>query len=148
MTYSTLQTITKAYLIGDNKLPPESEAFIALAEGALIEVATKADSMHLTLPVLHAAGSNILRKGHGGYVIRFPLVPKYTYVIGTDASEDVDIDQELCYAVARLIARDVSKDKGGLHIKVADRIIKDYNAKVYEILDSSVEDLDLETCTV
>jgi len=148
MTYSTLKIITEAFLIGDNKLPPKQESFLVLAEGALIEVATRADTMRLTVPLTHASGSNILRKGHGGHVIIFPVTPEYSASEEVVDATTVDIEHELCYAVGRLIARDISKDKGGLHMKVADRIIKDYNAKVYEILDSSVEDEVALTCMV
>ena len=61
-------------------------------------------------------------------MIRVPAVPL--------VDEDIlDIDEELTFAVARYLASYLSKEKGGIHVNAADRIIKDYNAKTWEILD-------------
>lgn len=144
MTYQVLQSVTAGLLTGDNKLPADEEVLSGLVSYALTTVATKADSLHLmTLDVT----ADVLRLAQGDYLIRRPAVP----AIGSDA---LDIDDELGFAVARLVASMLSKDKGGIHVQAADRIILDYNAKVYEILhqmhaeiiDEDIQD-DCATCT-
>lgn len=125
MTYQVLKSITAGLLTGDNKLTTEADVLLGMVSYALTTVATKADSLHLM--TLDTSG-DILRLGHGDYVIRRPQLPVF------DADE-LDIDDELGYAVARLLAGMVSKEKGGIHNGAAERIILDYNAKVYEIID-------------
>ena len=123
MTYSELKSLTSGLLIADTSLPIDVEVLKGLVQYALTTVATKADSLHL---MTLNKDENILRLAQGDYLIRIPDVP--------NSDEDpVDIDDELIFAVARYIASYISKEKGGIHAQIADRIIKDYNAKVYEI---------------
>ena len=114
---------------------------LILLEDALVEVATRAEALHLMETRDNLAGHKVLRMGQGDYVIRFPKLP----AIGVD---EIDIDHELCPVVARLIAATVSKEKGGIHAGKANRVILDYNAKVYELLDGSEADTDTEICTI
>ena len=125
MTYQTLQNLTAGLLTGDNRLPNEPEIVLSMLEYALTTVATKADSLHL---MTLSTEVDVLRMSVGDYLIRRPALP----ILLTD---NLDIDDELGFAVARLIASMVSKEKGGIHVQAADRIILDYNAKVYEIID-------------
>ena len=125
MTYQTLQNLIAGLLTGDNRLPNEPEIVLSMLEYALTTVATKADSLHL---MTLSTEVDVLRMGVGDYLIRRPSLP----ILLTD---NLDIDDELGFAVARLIASMVSKEKGGIHVQAADRIILDYNAKVYEIID-------------
>ena len=125
MTYDELKNITSGLLIGDVALPQDEDVLRGLVKYALTTVATQANSMRLmtldeTRPILRLAG--------GDYYIRVPDTPE-------DGVDLVDIDDELVFAVARYIASYISKGKGGIHVNAADRIIKDYNAKVYEITD-------------
>lgn len=125
MTYLQLKSITTALLTGDNKLPTDADVLHGMVSYALTTVAMKADSLHL---MTLSTDGDILRLGSGDYVIRRPAVP----VLDTDVT---DIDEELNYAVARYLAGMVSKEKGAIHNAAAERIILDYNAKTYEIID-------------
>ena len=144
MTYQILQNVTAGLLTGDNRLPNEEEIVLALLSYAITTVATKADSLHL---MTLSTDVDVLRLAQGDYLIRRPNLPELL-------TDELDIDDELGFAVARLIASMVSKDKGGIHVQAADRIILDYNAKVYEIihqmqteiLDENIQD-DCSTCT-
>ena len=124
MTYQFLQNITTGLLTGDNKLPTDDDVLLSLLSYALTTVATKADSLHL---MTLSTEVEVLRLGQGDYLIRRPNLPLSVY-------DTIDIDEELGFAVARLIASMVSKEKGGIHVQAADRMILDYNAKVYEII--------------
>lgn len=125
MTYQVLQNVIAGLLTGDNRLPNEPEVVLGLLNYALTTVATKADSLHL---MTLSTEVDVLRLAQGDYLIRRPNLP----ILLTD---ELDIDDELGFAVARLIASMVSKEKGGIHVQAADRIILDYNAKVYEIIE-------------
>ena len=134
MTYKMLKNITSGLLIGDNKLPEDPEVLLGLVQYALTTVATQADSLHL---MTLSTTANVLRLAQGDYLIRMPEVPAL--------SEDViDIDEELTFAVARYIASYLSREKGGIHVQAADRIIKDYNAKTYEITEQMQAEADFE----
>ena len=125
MTYGEFKDLATGLLIGDNKLPPTPGVLSGLVKHALTTVAMQAESLHL---MTLSTTADILRIAHGDYLIRKPIAP----VLDTDV---LDIDEELTYAVARYLASYISKDKGGIHVNAADRIIKDYNGKTYEILD-------------
>ncbi len=125
MTYTTLNNILTGLLLGDNTIPKDPEVMKGLVQYALTTVAMQADSLHLmTLSVT----DNVLRLTQGDYMIRVPAVP----LLDTD---EVDIDDELVFAVARYMASYLSKEKGGIHVNAADRIVKDYNAKTWEVLE-------------
>jgi len=125
MTYSMLKNITTGLLTGDNVLPSDSDVLSGLLQYALTTVAMQADSLHL---MTLSTTADVLRLAQGDYLIRTPATP----ILDTDL---VDIDEELMFAVARYLASYISKEKGGIHVQAADRIIKDYNAKTWEILE-------------
>jgi len=144
MTYAVLKFTTQGLLTGDNRLPVDVDILQGLVGYALTTVATIADSLHL---MTLSTDIDALRLAQGDYLIRRPVAP--------DLDTDVlDIDDELGFAVARLLASMISKDKGGIHAQIAERIVLDYNAKVYEIihqmqseiLDENIQD-DCSTCT-
>lgn len=124
MTYAILRSITQGLLTGDNKLPADESVLLGLVSYALTTTATLADSLHLMTLSVEA---DVLRLGQGDYLIRRPATP----VLLTDI---LDIDEELGFAIARYIASMLSKEKGALHASIAERIILDYNAKVYEVI--------------
>lgn len=125
MTYKVFKSITTGLLTGDNVLPADAEVLQGLVQYALTTVATQADSLHL---MTLSTTANVLRLSQGDYLIRIPEIPE----LDTDV---MDIDEELNFAVARYLASYISRDKGGIHVNAAERIIKDYNAKTYEITD-------------
>ena len=125
MTYEMLLNVTKGYLTGDNALPSDEDVVLQLLNSALTTVATRAESMHL---MTLSTTDDVLRAGSGDYLIRKPLLPE-------DMEDEVDIDEELTFAVARLMASYISREKGGIHAKEAGRVILDYNGSVYELIE-------------
>ena len=125
MTYGMLKSLTAGLLTGDNVLPTDPDVMQSLVGYSLTTVATQADSLHL---MTLSTTANVLRLAQGDYLIRVPLVPE-------DDVDVMDIDEELAPAVARYIASYLSRDKGGIHVNAAKRIILDYNSKTYEIID-------------
>jgi len=132
MTYKTFKNVVKGLLTGDNVLPNDEEVILGLLEYAYTTVATKADSLRL-LSV--GSATDVLRLAQEGYLVRFPELP----VMDDD---ELDLDKELCYPVARFVASFLSKEKAAVHVAAAEREIKDYNAKVWEMLSSIQNGLD------
>jgi len=123
MTFEQLKNTTRALLTGDNKLP-DGPMLLSTVDYALTTVATLADSLHL---LTTKPSKKILRMGHGNYFIRKPIPP-------TQDTDIIDIDEELCFAVARFIASVFSKDKGAVHTSLMQRLILDYNSKAWEVI--------------
>ena len=132
MTYGMLKSITTGLLTGDNVLPADATVLQGMVQYALNTVAMQAESFHL---MTLTTTSPILRMASGDYLIRTPIAP--------DLDGDIlDIDEELSFAVARYLASYFSREKGGIHVQAATRIILDYNAKTYAIIDKLEDDLD------
>ena len=130
MTYSMFKGLVSGLLTGDNVIPQDASVVLSLLQYALTTTAMKADSLHLmTLSTVVP----VLRLSQGDYLIRQPELPE----LDTDP---IDIDEELVFAVARYFASYISKEKGGIHVKAAERIVLDYNAKTYAITDQMREE--------
>lgn len=125
MTYEGLKYLTTGLLTGDNVLPGDADVLLGLLKYALTTTAMKADSLHL---MTLSTTADVLRLAQGDYLIRMPELPE-------DDEDEIDIDEELIFAVARYMASYISSKKGGIHVQAADRIILDYNAKTYEITE-------------
>ena len=120
MTYGRMQSMLKVLLIGDNVAPKDPETLLATLEMAYIEISNKCTALKL---ITANKDHSIMREGLGNTYVRMPRLPK-------DPTEELDIDSELCPAVARIMASYISKDKALLHLKIADEIIKLYESKV------------------
>ncbi len=126
MKYKVLQNVTTGLLTGDVLLPNDEDVMLGLLEMAFSELANKAEALHLmTLD----KNSDFNRMAQGDYLMRTPELPK-------SGSDVLDIDHELCFALARIIASYVSREKGGIHKSEAIKLINDYNGKVYELLET------------
>jgi len=126
VTYKRLQFLTSGLLTGDVELPMDKDVLLSLVEMSFNEIATLSESMHLM--TLNRA-NKVTRISMGDYVVRTPELP-------VNEDDELDIDNELCFPMARLIASYVSKDKAAHHYSEAKRLVLDYNAKVYEILQT------------
>ena len=127
MTYRALKYVATGLLTGDNRLPKEEDVLKALLGMALNYIANKCTVLNLmTLD----KSAHIHRLGAGKHMQRKPEMPE------TDDAE-LDIDDDLCYVAASLVACYVSDTKAGMHQTRADIGIRDYNAKVGEILEST-----------
>jgi hypothetical protein len=106
LTYDTFKLMTAGLLTGDNKLPDDIEVLTSLVQYALTTVAMQAESLHL---MTLSTSADVLRLAHGDYLIRRPLPPE-------DGVDELDIDEELTFAVARYVASYLSREKGGIHV--------------------------------
>lgn len=129
MTYGRLKILTSALLTGDTKFvkdPNEALALLEMAYGYLVD---KCQVLNLQTEDKSAM---IQRLARGDMLIRKPELP----IADTD---ELDIDEELCPAIASLLASYVSDKKIGIHQGRADDIIRSYNAKVDEFIESIPE---------
>ena len=126
MTYKTFKNVLRGMLTGDNVIPTDEDVMLALLEYGFTTVATKADSLRL---MSAGTATEVLRLSQDGQLIRFPRLPAMD-------EDELDIDKELCYPTAHYIAANLSKEKAAMHISAADREISDYNAKVWEMMDT------------
>ena len=126
MTFTNLKALTTGILIGDMKLPQEDVVMIALLEKAMLTIASKAQVLRL---LTVSRDASLLRTADGDYMVRFPNLP----VNGTDV---LDMDHELCFAAADLIASYIAKElpKRAYHVKQAEDTIEMYNIKVDSVL--------------
>ena len=125
MKWSRLQKLTEGLLAGDHTLPKDSECRVALLEYALEEVATRAETLVLQFTKEEADTNNrdVLRQSYNDKVVVRAILP-------SGDSDEIDIDESLVFAVSRLIASFVSKEKFSLHDKRATEIISRFNEKV------------------
>jgi hypothetical protein len=126
MTFKRLKATTNGLLTGDNVLTANSESLLGLLEMAYNDVIAHADALHLM--TLNRSG-DIFRLAQGKYVVRVPELP-------VDDDDELDIDNELCFAVARFLASYMSDKKSAVHFEEAKRLVRNYNSKVFEILET------------
>ena len=129
MTYKELKTLTKGLLSSDFPLPEDDSSVKALLGMAYSYVADKCQVLNLQTEDKSAM---IQRLGRGKHLVRVPELPD-------EDSSELDIDHELGYAAASLVASYVSEKKVAIHQGRADDIIRSYNAKVDEFLESLEE---------
>lgn len=124
MTYGMFKNVVKGLMLGDNNPPTDPNVYIGLLTYAFNLVGHKAESFHLlTLD----RQKDLLRMASGDYFMRKPELPD------TDESE-LDIDEELCFVVARFFCSLISA-KPNEHIIAAEELLRNYNEKVYQILE-------------
>ena len=120
MTYGRLKAAAKLFLIGDNELPDDPEMLTASVEMGFLQIADKATALKL---LTTGSPSQLIRQGPGGTYVRMPDLP-------TSDSDIMDIDNELCPALARYMASHVSREKAAYHTSEAEKIIRGYESKV------------------
>lgn len=129
MTYKELKILSKALLNSDFPLPEEDEELKALLGMAYSYITDKCQVLNLQTEDKSAF---IKRLSRGKMMVRKPELP--------EADEDeLDIDDDLGPAAASLIASYISEKKSAIHQSRADMIIRDYNAKVDEFIESLEE---------
>lgn len=126
MTYRALKYVATGLLTGDTKLPKEEDILKALLGMAYNYVSNKCTVLNLmTLD----KSAEIHRLALGQYLQRKPEIPV------TD-DDELDVDDDLGYVVASLLASYVSAEKIKIHYTRAEDGIRDYNAKVTELIES------------
>ena len=126
MTYKNLKVLTKGLLSSDFPLPEDDSSVKALLGMAYSYIADKCQVLNLQTEDKSAM---IQRLGRGKHLVRVPELPD-------EDSSELDIDHELGYAAASLVASYVSEKKVAIHQGRADDIIRSYNAKVDEFIES------------
>ena len=121
MTWGRLQALVEALLAGDHKLTVDPEGRIGLLQYAYEEIGDLAEV--LTLATSDDMIERI-RQSVNGLNIKRPSLP-------IDDTSELAVDEGLSFALARLMASYVSKEKYGLHRAAALELIKIYNDKVY-----------------
>lgn len=129
MIYKELKTLTKGLLSSDFPLPEDDSSVKALLGMAYSYIADKCQVLNLQT---EDKGVMIQRLGRGKHLVRVPELP-------AEDSSELDIDHELGYAAASLVASYVSEKKVAIHQGRADDIIRSYNAKVDEFIESLEE---------
>lgn len=135
MTYGSLKNLVTGLLIGDNVIPKDDAVFKSLLAYAYSMIADKAEALHL---LTLNKKDNINRFATGEFLMRNPEIP-------TEDASELDIDEELCFAVARYIASMLSKEKTAMHQQYGDDIILKYNGKVYQILENLTKEPEVKT---
>ena len=120
MTLGRLKKLITGITFGDAMVPQDPEVMLGLLEMAYLEIANHTTAMKLLTSNIN---NQIVRKGPGSKWIRMPDLPN-------DDTEELDVDNELCPAVARIIASYISKEKSTKHFNEAKRIMYDYQAKI------------------
>lgn len=126
MKYKMFVSLIKGLLVGDNVFPNEPEIQISLLGYAYDKIANEADALRLFKP---SKDGDIVRDGPGTYYLRKPVLPEITGNV-VDQSYEIDIDEELCYPLARYIASFISREKMAYHVAEAENLIRKYNSKV------------------
>jgi len=127
MTYKDLKHLTEALLIGDVTLTKNNEEFLTLLRYAFERIANEADALKLF--TTDTPNERIVRNGPGGLFVRMPKIPEFE-------DEELDLDEELCFAAARFICSFISTAKVDLHLREASKIINSYNQKVEKFFES------------
>jgi len=132
MTLANLRVTIETLLIGDNELPAEQEKLIALLEMGYIEIASRVTALKL---LTANNSSEVIRGGPSGSYVRMPVLP-------TEGNDELDIDRELCPALARIIAGYVSRDRAGHHQAEAQKVLVNYETKVRRFLEENADNVD------
>lgn len=127
MTYARFKSLTRALLIGDVELTSDNDEFIGLLSYSFERISNDADAMKLLAE--KDTSRRIVRNGPGGLFVRMPELPEHE-------NDELDIDEELCYAASRFICSFVSQGRSAEHINEASKIINSYNQKVQAFLES------------
>lgn len=138
MTYGTLKYIVTGLLTGDNTLPRDDNVVKGLLSYAFNKIGNEAESLHL---LTLNKEQEILRTATGDYLMRVPSLP-------TDDTDELDIDEELCFPAAEFIAGFISKEKKEDHDIEAKKLILQYNGKVEAILAAVRHDEEKDECYV
>ncbi len=130
MTYGNLKHLTRALLIGDNVLTKNNDEMLALLDYAYDRLVNEVDVLRL---YTGNAEVEIVRQGVGSMVLRKPNLP-------VNDADELDVDHELGFVLARFIASFVSREKMQYHEREAQRLARLYNQKVQVAFEGFAQD--------
>ena len=113
MTYKKFKVLLRGLLLGDSIVPEDDETLLALFEYGIVMVSEKAESLHLL--TLNKA-EIVQRLATGSYMIRKPALPEKD-------EDELDIDEDLCFALSRYVASFISKLRPDVHVVEAEKMI-------------------------
>jgi len=131
MTFKDFKHLVEALLIGDVTLTKNNNEIIVLLRYAFERISNEADALKLF--TINSPDERIIRNGPGNIFVRYPSVPEYE-------DDELDLDEELCFAAARYVCSFVSTVKTDIHIREASKIINSYNQKVQTFLENIEND--------
>lgn len=126
MKYNMFVSLVKGLLTGDNAFPNDSSIQASLLGYAYDKVSNEADALRL---FKSDSNGDILRDGPGSFYLRKPNMPEINSGV-IDIEYEIDLDEELCYPLARYFASFITKDKMKHHQEEAESLIRRYNSKV------------------
>lgn len=125
MTYDELKKHISTLLKSrrDVAIPTDDDDVIPLVAEAMLNIANRYKVLKL---VTKSENFKILRSLGNGYYIRNPKTPS--------VGDKLDVDSELCMAVANFTAASLSANEHNRNIwnKKARRMVKDYAFKIYK----------------
>lgn len=126
MTYGTFTSLAKGLLIGDNAFPNDAEVQLSLFGYACDKVINGADALRL---FTSDSSNGIFRDGPYDSYVRGIKLPE---IVGGRIPIDhkIDLDEELCYPLARFFVSFISKEKMAYHVLEAESLLRTYNSKV------------------
>lgn len=126
MTYAQFTSLCKGLLVGDNAIPIDPEVQLALFSYASDKVANEADALKLFTA---SKSDGIVRSGPGNSYVRQMEMPS---IVSGKVLESfiIDLDDELCYPLARYFVSFITKEKMAYHVAEAENLIRIYNSKV------------------
>lgn len=126
MTYASFISLAKGLLIGDNAFPNDPEIQLSLFSYACDKVTNGADALRL---FTSDATNGIFRDGPYDSYVRSINLPKIVNGI-IPLDHKIDLDDELCYPLARFFVSFISKEKMAYHTLEAENLLRTYNSKV------------------
>lgn len=126
MTYAQFTFLCRGLLVGDNAIPADPEVQLALFSYACDKVANEADALKLFTAT---KSDGVLRNGPGNSFVRQLELPN---IVNAKVNESyiIDLDDELCYPLARYFVSFITKEKMAYHVAEAENLIRIYNSKV------------------
>jgi len=128
MTYKKMKDLSSIMLSGDMSFPDNEAEATVLLQYALEEIGLTAYSEKLIvkdIPEL-TTGREIMDIMPDGKVKLRPMLP-------TSDDDIVDIDEGLCYPVARFMASVISMEKMEYHRNIAFKEVEKYNKRFISI---------------
>lgn len=110
-------------LSGDTVIPDDEDVWLPLLGYALEIVAYKANTQVLLTTDSTREFIRDSSMGVDGQFVRRAVLP-------SDDAQEIDMDEGLVFAVSRLIASSVSREKFGIHYTAALAIINNYNESI------------------
>lgn len=130
MTFEQLISLTNGLLTGDIQLPSDNKEVFMLYKMAIMNISKMADALRL---YTDDPTARITRVGISGAFIRKPKDPEHF-------DDEIDLDEDLCFAVGHYMASLVSKRNSDRFLNEARKIVNLYNQEVEAFISNAESD--------